>query len=148
MKTRILSAALLVVGLGACATDGYDRGPSYRDSAYRSSNCYDCGVVQRIETYTGEPRRTTGAGAVAGAVIGGALGNQIGSGDGRTAATVAGAVAGGLAGNAIEKKMDRTWYDLTIRMNDGRTVVVTQNDLDGVREGSRVVIRDGRAHLD
>ena len=146
MKTRILTAALLALGLGACATDGYDR-TNYRDSSYRGTNCYDCGVVQRIESYTGEPRRTTGAGAVAGAVIGGAIGNQVGSGDGKKAATVAGAVAGGFAGNAIEKNTDRTWYDLTIRMNDGRTVVVTQNDLDGLREGSQVIIRDGRAKL-
>jgi outer membrane lipoprotein SlyB len=86
---------------------------------------------------------------VVGAVVGGALGNQVGKGDGKTAATVAGAVAGGLAGNAIEKRTgDQTWFNVTVLMNDGRTIVVTQDDLNGVREGSRVVVRDGAAHLD
>lgn len=141
---KFLPAALLVLGLSACSTGGgYDS--RYAGSSMR--NCYDCGVVQRIESYSGE-RRTSGAGAVAGAVIGGAIGNQVGSGDGKTAATVAGAVIGGIAGNEIEKNRNQTWYDVTIRMNDGRSVVVSQNSLNGIREGSRVVIRNGNAYLD
>ena len=149
MNFRIVSVALLALGLSACSTsgNGYNNGYSSSDGYRSSSNCHDCGVVQRINSYTGE-RRTTGAGAVAGAVIGGALGSQVGSGDGKKAATIAGAVAGGFAGNAIEKNRNQNWYDVTVRMNDGRQVVVTQNQLDGVREGSRVVIRNGRAQLD
>jgi outer membrane lipoprotein SlyB len=144
MKLRILSAAVLALGLAACSTSGsgYNNSTSYRSPG----NCYDCGVVQSIQSYTGE-RHTTGAGAVAGAVIGGVLGNQVGSGDGKTAATVAGAVVGGIAGNAIEKNADHTWYDISVRMNDGRQVTVTQDDLNGIREGAPVIIRDGRAQL-
>ena len=147
MNLKFLPAALLALGLAACSTGG-GYNSSYDNSRNVStSNCYDCGVVQRIESYSGE-RRTTGAGAVAGAVIGGVIGNQVGSGDGKTAATVAGAVVGGIAGNEIEKNRNQTWYDMTVRMNDGRTVVVSQNSLNGIREGSRVVIRDGNAYLD
>lgn len=147
MSPRILTAALLSLGLAACSTPGsYHEG--YRtDSVDRiSSNCYDCGVVQSIQNYSGE-RRASGAGAVAGAVIGGVIGNQVGSGNGKKAATIAGAVAGGLAGNAIEKNMSETWYEINVRMSDGRQVVVTQHELDGVHEGSAVIIRDGRAVL-
>jgi outer membrane lipoprotein SlyB len=153
MNLRILPIAALSLALSACAsTDNGYRGNDYYGSTSTysrvSGNCYDCGVVQRIESYTGE-RRATGAGAVVGAVVGGALGNQVGKGDGKTAATVAGAVAGGLAGNAIEKRTgDQTWFNVTVLMNDGRTIVVTQDDLNGVREGSRVVVRDGEARLD
>jgi outer membrane lipoprotein SlyB len=152
MNLRILSCAALALVLSGCGTmdNGYrDRGYSGNDSySSRGGDCYDCGVVQRIESYTGE-RRASGAGAVLGAVVGGALGNQVGKGDGKTAATVVGAVAGGVAGNAIEKNRgDRTWYNVTVLMNDGRTLMVTQDDLNGVREGSRVVVRDGRAQLD
>ena len=43
--------------------------------------------------------------------------------------------------------MGKTWHEVTVRMNDGRTVVLSQNDLNGVREGSRVIIRNGRAQL-
>jgi len=147
MKIGILFAAAAALALSACSSYGGNDG--YRSSSYNNAptNCYDCGVVQRIENYTGEQRRTSGAGAVAGALIGGALGNQVGSGDGKKAATVAGAVAGGFAGNAIERNMDKTWHEVTIRMNDGRTVVLSQDDLNGVREGSRVIIRNGRAQL-
>ena len=86
---------------------------------------------------------------VVGAVVGGAVGNQVGSGDGKTAATVAGAVVGGIVGNNVEKnRAGGTWYELHVLMADGRTVTVTQDDLNGIREGTRVRLRDGRAYLD
>lgn len=148
MKLVMILTAAAVLSLSACSSySGNDR---YRGSSYNNApvNCYDCGVVMRVESYTGEQRRTSGVGAVAGALIGGALGNQVGSGDGKKVATVAGAVAGGFAGNAIEKNnMDRTWHEVTVRMNDGRSVVLSQDNLNGVQEGSRVIIRDGRAQL-
>ena len=148
MKLGIILAASAALALSACSS--YGGNDSNRSSSYNNApaSCYyDCGVVQRIDNYSGEQRRTSGVGAVAGALIGGALGNQVGSGDGKKVATVAGAVAGGFAGNAIEKNMDKTWHEVTVRMNDGRTVVLSQDDLNGVREGSRVIIRNGRAQL-
>ena len=151
MSLRILTATGLALALGACST-GYDtRSDNNRydgDRAYSGSaaNCNDCGVVQRIESYSGE-RRTSGVGAVAGAIVGGALGNQVGSGDGKKVATVAGAVAGGIAGNAIERNRNQTWYDVTVRMNDGRVLVFSQNDLNGIREGSRIMVRNDRVQL-
>ena len=150
MDVRYVLIAALGLGLSACASDGnsYRSSPGYSTYGSGAVGCYDCGVVTGINSYTGE-RRTTGAGAVAGAVVGGVLGNQVGSGDGKKAATVAGAVVGGIVGNNIEKNnADRTWYEVSVRMTDGRQVVVTQDDLNGVREGSRVVLRDGKAYLD
>jgi outer membrane lipoprotein SlyB len=150
MDVRYALIAALGLSLSACASydgDNYRRSPGYSTYGSGAVGCYDCGVVTGISSYTGE-RRTTGAGAVAGAVVGGVLGNQVGSGDGKKAATVAGAVVGGIVGNNIEKNRDSTWYEVSVRMTDGRQVVVTQNDLNGVREGSRVVLRDGKAYLD
>ena len=146
MKLRIAFLAAVALALSACST--YYSNSSYGNTGYSSSGtCYDCGVVQRIESYTGE-RRTSGVGAVTGAVVGAAIGSQVGGGDGKTAATVAGAVAGGYAGNAIEKNRNQTWYNLTVLMNDGRTLVVTQDSLNGIGEGSRVVMRGDRVELD
>ena len=90
-----------------------------------------------------------GGGAVAGAIIGGALGNQVGDGDGRRAATVAGAVIGGIVGNNAERRSSRrrNVYDILVNMDRGRSIWVTQSELRGVREGSRVVVRNGRVSL-
>jgi len=168
MNTRILTLALIVLGLSACVAPGPryqgghdDRGyagsgqtysDDYRDRDYRSdgyrhfASCANCGVVQRIEGFA-DDRRSSGGGAVAGAIIGGVLGNQVGSGSGRTAATVAGAIGGGIVGHNIESNMNHASYDITIRLNSRRTVVVTQNRIDGMREGSRVIVQSGRAQL-
>jgi outer membrane lipoprotein SlyB len=80
-------------------------------------------------------------------VVGGLVGNQIGSGSGRTAATVGGAVLGGIAGNEIEENRNEGGYEVYVRMDDGRRVVVSQRDLNGVREGSQVRVEGGRARL-
>lgn len=113
----------------------------------RDARCSDCGVVERIERIQGQ-RSTTGTGAVLGGIVGGVLGNQVGSGDGRKAATVAGAVAGGIAGNEIEKSHNTApSYEVHVRMDDGRRIVVGQRDLSGVREGAHVIVSGGRARL-
>ena len=64
-------------------------------------------------------------------------------------ATVAGAVAGAVAGNAIQNRAqaNNNTYSLTVRMNDGRSVVVQQGELGGIREGSYVRVYNGRAWL-
>lgn len=152
MKTLFLLPAVFALGLGACAsTDSYnDRGYArYEDGGNYRDRCASCGIVQRIET--NGSNRTSGGGAVAGAVIGGVLGNQIGSGDGRRAATVAGAVVGGIAGNNIERDRDRNrgrdGYDILVAMDNGDSHWVSQRDLHGVREGSRVSLRGGNVQL-
>ncbi len=157
MKSRILLVSAAALALAGCATDGAYYGDD--DYAYNGRydrydrperdyvRCLSCGRVERIERYR-DDGRTTGVGAVTGAVVGGALGNQVGSGSGRRAATVAGAVLGGIAGNEIEEDArEGTRYDVYVRMEDGRRLVVTQRELDGIREGSVVRVTGGRAHL-
>lgn len=145
---KILAAATCFAALSACTSGGgmYHNNDSYSSGSSRALNCSSCGVVQGISNYSGE-RRTTGGGAIVGAVVGGVLGNQVGGGDGKTAATVAGAVVGGVVGNNIEKNHNKTWHEITVRMSDGRTLVVNQDDLRGINQGSNVVIRDGQAYL-
>jgi outer membrane lipoprotein SlyB len=153
MNTRILVSIALAALLSACASGGgynNQRYSSYDDRArgYDGyARCYDCGVVERIERVYGE-RRSGGGGAVLGGIIGGVLGNQVGSGDGRKAATVAGAIAGGIAGNTIEKNNNAApMYELFVRMDDGRRLVVSQRDLRGIREGSAIRVSGNRAYL-
>lgn len=166
LPTAVLGIASSVL-LAACASTGYsDRYDAYsydtydrydtRDSRYydsRYDNRYDnrrcdrCGQVVDIERFYGEGR-ASGAGAVGGAIVGGVLGSQVGSGSGRDAATVAGAIAGGVAGHNIEQNArEGERYAIHVQLDNGRRVVVEQRDLNGVREGSRVIIDDGRARL-
>ncbi len=139
------------LALAGCASS-----PGYRDSGYYGSSssgygqasCYDCGTVTRIEQ-VGQP--TSGVtGAVLGGLVGAAAGREIAddkSKGRRNTATAAGAVAGAVAGSAIEKNVRGTRYNVYVRMDDGRVVTVTQNDLNGVREGSYVRVANGRATL-
>jgi outer membrane lipoprotein SlyB len=122
---------------------GYDDYRVHGDRREYRYRCHSCGYVARIEYERG--RRGHG-GAVAGAIIGGAIGNQIGSGDGRRAATVAGAVIGGIAGDRRSSQR-RNFYDILVEMDNGRRIWVTQRELRGVREGSRVEVRNGRVRL-
>lgn len=151
-NTRLLGvAAAAMLAVTGCATSGYGSGygstspsPSYGSAP---SNCYDCGTVLRIEQVGGSsaPRAT---GAVLGGLVGAAAGRELADDESsgrRNTATAAGAVAGALAGNAIQKNVTDARYNVHVRMNDGRTTVVTQEDLGGIREGSRVRVYNGRA---
>ncbi|MCK7592440.1 glycine zipper 2TM domain-containing protein [Pseudomarimonas salicorniae] len=142
---RVLASLCLATLLTACASSGGGGGYGYRDD-YRYNRCEQCGVVERVEVARYGDGRTSGGGAVAGAIIGGVLGSQVGSGRGRDAATIAGAVAGGVAGNRIEsERRSKDVYAVYVRMDDGRRRVFEQRELDGLYEGARVEIRNGRA---
>ncbi len=150
MNARLLSAAALTLALSACATGPgyYGPGPGYGPPPGRYvARCESCGRVERIEQIYGQ-HRSSGAGAVVGGIVGGVLGNTVGKGDGRTAATVVGAVGGAVVGNEIEKNNNgATTFDIYVRMDDGRRLIVNQRDPYGIREGSYVSIEAGRARL-
>jgi len=104
------------------------------------ASCGDCGRVEKIDTVVGH-RSTTG-GMIAGAVVGGLVGNQIGKGSGKTVATVAGAAGGAYAGNKIAKNMEKTQYQVTVRMEDGHYETVVQNSVKNIHVGNSVRIRN------
>jgi outer membrane lipoprotein SlyB len=141
---RILALLVLCAGLAACASPCY-RGDRY--NAYDTpGRCAECGTVDRIERVYGGETYASGGGALLGAIIGGVLGNTVGKGDGRKAATVVGAVAGGVVGNEVEKNNNRgPWYEVFVALDDGRRVVTRQRELGPLRDGSRVIVRSGRA---
>ena len=129
MKHTLLACALALSSVGA--------------SSAALAQCYDCGRVQHIESYT--THRSGTGGAVAGAVIGGLLGNQVGGGDGKKVATVAGAVGGGYAGKHIAENSDKTRYRVTVRMEDGHVETVSQGSVNNLHVGDRVRVKNGKA---
>lgn len=149
MKTRLLLVAALATSVAACASQprqsgyGYDRGYGYDpyDRGYSQQRCYNCGRVERIEPVYGA-RRNSRTGAVLGGLVGAVAAREIpkhGSDGKKNTATVAGAIAGAVAGNAIENKVNEETFDIHVRMDDGRLVVINRNSLgNGVREGAYV----------
>ena len=66
----------------------------------------------------------------------------------KNTATVAGAVAGAVAGNAIEHKVNEQTYDIHVRMDDGRLIVINRNSLgNGIREGAYVRVDGNKLEL-
>lgn len=152
---RLLSLATAAsLALAGCATSpGY--GNSYGNApppVSNSANCSDCGTVTRIEATGGTTSSVPNAtGAVLGGLVGAAAGrkiadNQTDSEGRKNSATVAGAVAGAVAGNAIQNRAQaNNGYNVYVRMNDGRSTVVSQADINGLREGAYVRVYNGRA---
>lgn len=140
---RLFVVPAVTLALAACATQGSAPAMAGGDPGrVTSQNVYSTstyGRVTGIRTVQGEPQ-ASGAGALLGAVIGGVLGNQVGGGTGRTAATVAGAVGGAVAGHAIEKNRstDSTAYEVTVRLDNGGSRVITVADTGGLYVGERV----------
>jgi outer membrane lipoprotein SlyB len=159
MKIRLIGTALLAsLAAAGCATTspGYNSSSPGYSPGYSSapSACYDCGTVTRIEVTSASSSNVPNAtGAVLGGIVGAVAGREIsdktgGSKGNKNVATVGGAVAGAVAGNAIQNHVQAQGaYNVYVRMNDGRTTVVTQSDLGGIREGSYVRVNNGRAYI-
>jgi len=108
-----------------------------------TANCNTCGTIESIR-YVEEKGKGSGAGAVVGGVAGGVIGHQFGSGRGNTVATIAGAGVGALAGNEVEKNVKKkSYYVVTVRLDNGNKQSVSQTAKPAVKEGDRVKIVDG-----
>ncbi len=109
-----------------------------------ASTCRDCGTVENIREVKHEGEGT-GLGAISGGVLGGLLGNQIGGGKGKTVGAVVGAVGGAYAGNAVEKNIRSTKsYEITVRLDDGNTRVVSEPQAPALQRGDRVRLHNGQ----
>jgi outer membrane lipoprotein SlyB len=102
-----------------------------------------CGVILSIQEVVAGGEGS-GMGAVGGAVVGGLLGHQVGGGSGKQIATVVGAVGGAVAGNEVEKRMGSTKkQEITVRLDDGSNVVVSDSGPAVWHTGDHVKIIDG-----
>ncbi|HSX65222.1 MAG TPA: glycine zipper 2TM domain-containing protein [Pseudoxanthomonas sp.] len=152
MKTRLLAVgAIGAIALAGCATTspGYGSGGYSSAPAASSRYCADCGIVTRIDRVPAGRTAPSATGAVLGGIVGAVAGRQIsdrtgGSEGNKNVSTAAGAVAGAVAGNAIQNRVTDDTYDVHVRMDDGRTVVINQRDLGGVRENTYVRVQNGR----
>lgn len=143
-----LACSVSALALMSACSSSPPRNDAVFDGPRTSSNmAAGYGNVSNIEIVPASAR-TSGGGAVLGAVIGGVLGNQVGSGNGRTAATVIGAVGGAAVGNQIEgrNRGDNELYRVSVRLDNGSMAQFDYQQINDLRIGDRVMVRDGQLH--
>ena len=140
--TIILAAAALATLLTGCAP-GLG-GSSYSREQARREQTVRMGVVESVREVKIEGTRS-GVGPAAGAVVGGVAGSTIGGGRGSAVAAVLGAVAGGVAGQAAEQGVTgRRGVEVTVKLDNGTMVAITQEADETFRPGDRVrILSDG-----
>ncbi len=138
----VVLAVLLAASVGGCASDMSGR--SYTRSQARTAQYVDMGTVESVRDVQIEGTKS-GVGTIGGAALGGIAGSTLGSGRRANAAgAVGGAIVGGLAGSAIEEGVTaRPGLEITVRLDSGRIVAVTQGADERFYPGDRVRVITG-----
>jgi outer membrane lipoprotein SlyB len=144
MKTKTLLVAVACAAvLGGCA---YPRQGSADYTAYgvRGEQSVRFGIVESVRLVRIQAP-DSGVGAFSGAAIGGIAGSHVGGGSGQAVGAIAGAVLGGILGQAIEQDANqRTGLEITVLLDNGKYVAVTQEGDEQFRNGDRVRVLSGR----
>lgn len=141
----ILIALVPLAGcLGGLGGDDYER------SEARRIQDVQMGVVEHVRQVRLEGTQS-GVGTVAGGAIGGVAGSSVGEGKGAAVGAIIGAVAGGVAGATTERAVTRrSGLEITLRLDSGRLVAVTQEDTGeafSVGERVRLLESGGTARI-
>lgn len=132
---------LAAVTLGGCASSL--SGSAYSRAQTRQAEEVRMGTVESVRQVQIEGTKTP-VGTVAGAAIGGIAGSNIGQGKGSMVGAILGAVGGGLAGSAIEQGTTRQpGLEITVRLDNGRMIAVTQAADESFKPGERVRVLTG-----
>jgi outer membrane lipoprotein SlyB len=114
------------------------------------------GVVEQVrvvEVQEGDRLQDNTTGIALGGLAGGAAASRIGAGWGRAAAIAGGAVLGAAAGSLAERELSRQQaYEVTVQLDDGRLVTITQGTDVELAPGQRVLVQyanrgQGRARV-
>jgi outer membrane lipoprotein SlyB len=137
----MLGIAALAVAAGCAPGPGGDDHP--REQGRREQSVRP-GVVDSVREVQLEGTRS-GVGPAAGAVIGGIGGSTVSHGRGSAVGAVVGSVVGGVAGQAAEEAATRKpGLEITIRLENGQLIAVTQGVDETFRAGDPVrVLSDG-----
>ncbi|PWB49869.1 MAG: hypothetical protein C3F18_09755 [Nitrosomonadales bacterium] len=143
MYTIKMAGVMLIAAmvLGGCASSM--SGGAYTRSQARQAQEVQMGVVESVRQVQLEGTKTP-VGTIAGAAVGGIAGSNIGGGKGSTVGAILGAVAGGVAGSAIEEGVTKkTGLEITVKLDSGRMIAVTQEADEDIRPGDRVRVLSG-----
>jgi outer membrane lipoprotein SlyB len=139
MLVAVVSAAVL----GGCAYPRYGSA-DYGPYGVRGEQSVRFGVVESVRLVRIQPHET-GVGTAAGAAIGGVAGSNVGGGSGQIVGAIAGMVLGGILGQAIEQDANqRTGLEITVLLDNGKYLAITQESDEQFRNGDRVRVLSGR----
>ena len=142
ISLRVLTALALTSGLLLGCASGTG-GKDYSRAQTRTAQEVQMGVVESVREVNIEGTKTP-IGAGAGAVIGGVAGSTVGGGRGSVVGATVGAVLGGLGGAAAEEAVTRQkGVEITVRLDSGRMIAVTQAADQEFRVGDRVRVLSG-----
>ncbi|KAF1710706.1 peptidoglycan-associated outer membrane lipoprotein precursor [Pseudoxanthomonas kalamensis DSM 18571] len=120
MRAAIVCLALLA--LSACAGTATVTSGNHAPAPAPTAACRDCGIVTAIDVVSSaRTSQSTQGGVVLGGIVG--------------------SVAQGAPQPAAPA---RDSYDIHVRMDDGRSLVIHQDQLGGIRENAVVRVVDGR----
>lgn len=141
MRYFIPAGFVAVLMLAGCA--GGLGGGDYERAQTRGVQEVQMGVVESVREVKIEGTKS-GVGPAAGAVVGGVAGSEIGHGKGAIVGSVLGAVAGGVAGAAVEEGTTRQkGLEITVKLDGGRMIAVTQAADEQFKVGDRVRVLSG-----
>ena len=140
----VISAVSVSAALAGCAQPGLG-GSNYSRSQVRGEQSVRLGIIETVRDVQIDAPRD-GGGTLIGAALGGIGGSTIGGGSRANAVgAIAGAVLGGIAGQAIEKSQnERKGVEVTVRLEGGKLIAVTQEKDEEFRIGDRVRILSGQ----
>lgn len=143
MKTTTLAVlATIALSLAGCASSL--SGSAYSRDQARGEMSVRMGVVDSVRQVQIEGTKSP-VGGLAGGALGGVAGSQMGKGTGSTVGAIAGVIAGGLAGSAIEEGVTRqNGLEITVRLENGQYIAITQAADEEFRPGERVRVLSGR----
>ncbi len=145
-KTLIATVLLAAAVLAGCAAPGMGSG-DYSRRQVRGEMNVRLGVVESVRDVNIDARGAeSGTGTLVGAGLGGIAGSTMGgSNKANMAGAIAGAVIGGMIGHAAEKgSNERRGIEVTVRLEGGKLIAVTQEKDEDLRVGDRVRILSGQ----
>lgn len=141
---RLPAAWLLAASLlSGCASAPWDYDGQGRPVPPPAVEKEHAGVVESVRAVEVESM-PTGVGGLVGSVAGGMAGASVGRGRGAAVGSVIGTVAGAVAGEAAAQAATQPGVEITVRLDEGRVIAVTQPVGETFQPGDRVrVITDG-----
>jgi outer membrane lipoprotein SlyB len=138
VATLLAAGTLLLAGCPAgLGSKDYSRGQA------RTVQEVQMGVVESVREVNIEGTKTP-VGAGAGAVVGGVAGSSVGGGKGSVVGAALGAVLGGLGGAAAEEAVTRQkGVEITVKLDSGRMLAITQAADEQFKVGDRVRVLSG-----